>query len=159
MTASSPARVAGFWLSIVAASTLLNSLLLQVFSRFLALPTALSLTVVNDAIFVGLRGMAPEGVARVFEIALALVVDALVACLFLMLARKTFRKSRGAVATGLIIYVVDTAVFLMFSAIGTLDQIPLPDALVQVSTLLVHLVGCVLLFRGWRALSASRVQQ
>ena len=156
MTAYDPAKVAGIWLSIVAATTLLNSVLLQAFSRFLGLPTGLSLTIVNDAIFVGLRSAASE--SR-FVIILALIVDALVVCLFLILARKTFRKSRGAVAAGLIIYVIDTAVFLVFSAVTTLGEIPLRDALWQALTLVVHVLGCLLLFRGWRSLSAARVPE
>jgi len=155
VTASSAARVAGFWFSIVAASTLLNSLLLQTFSRFLGLPTGLTLTLVNDAIFVALRGVEPQALASL----LGLIVDALVVCLFLILARKTFRNSRGAVAAGLAIYVIDTAVFLMFSAVGALGEIPLRDVLLQALTLVVHVVGCVLLFRGWRSLLAARIPE
>jgi hypothetical protein len=156
VTAYGPAKVAGFWLSIVAATTLLNSVLLQVFSRFLGLPTGLSLTLVNDAIFVGLRSAGP---GSGFVILLALIVDASVVCLFLILARKAFRKSRGALAAGLIIYVIDTAVFLMFSAVTTLGEIPLRDALWQALTLAVRVLGCVLLFRGWRSLPAARVPE
>lgn len=86
-------KIAAIWLYIVAAATMLNSLIVQLFSHFIDLLAGLWFTQASDALWVGMRSVEPPGVFPSFEIGAALVIDALIAALLVKLARKILQKS------------------------------------------------------------------
>jgi hypothetical protein len=152
MSDPSQIRIAVLWLYIVAAATLLNSLLLQLYSRFVNLLAGLWFTQATDAIFFGMRTVEPQGASPLFEILLALIVDALVVLLVVVLAVNISRRSRRAAATSFIIYLVDTAVFAVIFGSSVRSHVETIFLWEQALTFLAHVAGTVIIFRAWRAL-------
>jgi hypothetical protein len=152
MSDPSQIRIAVLWLYVVAAATLPNSLLLQLSSRFVDLLAGLWFTQATDAIFFGMRTVEPQGASPLFEILLALIVDALVVLLVVVLAVNISRRSRRAAATSLIIYVVDTAVFAVIFGSSVRSHVETIFLWEPALTFLAHVAGTVIIFRAWRAL-------
>jgi hypothetical protein len=152
MNNPSQIRFAVIWLYIVAATTLLNSLLLQLFSRFIDLLAGLWITQATDAIFVGLRSVEPQGAFPAFEIMLALIVDALVVLAVMALAVKISRRSHSAAGISFFVYLADTGVFVFSFGVSVLSHVESILLVWQALTLLVHVAGTLILFRAWRTL-------
>jgi hypothetical protein len=152
MNSPSQIRFAVIWLYIVAATTLLNSLLLQLFSRFTDLLAGLWITQATDAIFVGMRSVEPQGASPAIEIMLALVVDTLVALAILALAVKISRRSQSAAGISFFVYLADTGAFVFSFGVSLLSHVESILLVRQALTLLVHVAGTVILFRAWRTL-------
>lgn len=140
------AKIAAAWLYAVALATLLNSLLLQLATRFIDLLLGLSFTQFIDAIFLGMRSVEPPGAPFWFEAIPALILDALFVLVVVMLAAKISRGSRRAAGASFFLYALDTAVFAL--SFGVSAGLRPHQAL----TLLVHAAGAVIIFRAWRAL-------
>jgi hypothetical protein len=152
MTNPNQIWLAAVWLYIVATTTLLNSLLLQLFLRFIDFLAGLGITQLIDAIFVGLRSVEPEGAPATFEILLALILDAVVVLIVVALAVKVSRRSRGAAAISFFVYMADTATFGFTFAASVWSHAKPMSIGWQALTLLVHITGTVILFRAWRTL-------
>jgi hypothetical protein len=145
-------RIAVFWLYLVAAATLLNSILLQLFSHFVDLFAGLWLTEANDALWVGMRSVEPPGVFPSFEIGAALVIDVLIVLVLLKLARKMSNGSRAAVIISLCVYLADTALFAYDVRVSVRSHVPVVSLAWQALTVLVHIVGILILYRAWMTL-------
>jgi hypothetical protein len=145
-------RIAIIWLYIVAATTLLNSLLLQLFSRFIDLLAGLWITQTTDAIFVGMRSVEPQGAPPTFEILLALIVDALIVLAVVALAVRISRGSRSATGISFFLYLADTVMFVFSFGASVLSHVRSIFLVWQALALLVHVAGTVILFRAWRTL-------
>jgi hypothetical protein len=141
-------RIAAFWLYLVAVATLLNSLLLQVFSHFVDLLAGLWFTEANDALWVGMRSVEPPGVFPSFEIGAALFIDVLIVLALLILARKTSNGSRTAVIIGFCVYLADTAVFGYDFQFSVRSHVPAVSLAWQALTFLVHIAGVLILYRA-----------
>jgi hypothetical protein len=149
---STKIRIAVLWLYVVAAATLLNSLLLQLFSHFVDLLAGLWFTQANDAAWFGMRSVEPPGSPPSFEIGAALLIDILVALLVVKLARKISRGSRPAMITAFFVYLADTAVFAYWFGVSAFSRIRPLSLIWQILTILVHVAGVVIIFRAWAAL-------
>jgi len=105
-------KTAAIWLYLVTAATVINSLILNKYHRFIDLLVGLSFTQYVDAMFLGL-GVEPEGSPDWYVDALpALIIDALFVSALLVLAVKASHRSRTSVRVALWVYSVDTLVFL-----------------------------------------------
>ena len=147
------AKAAALWLYLVAAATLLNSLLLQLFSRFIDLLAGLSVTQVIDAYFLGMRFIEPPGAPPVFEIGIALIADVLIVLFVIILAVRISHRSRRAAAIAFFLYTLDTVAFAFSLGVSILSRDFRWWTLSwQALTVLVHVAGAVIIFRAWRAL-------
>lgn len=149
---SAQIRVAVIWLYAVAAATLLNSVLVQLFSRFIDLLAGLWITQAIDAFWVGMRSVEPPGVSPSFEIGAALVIDALIAVVVVSLARKISRESRRATMIAFFVYLADTAAFAVSFRASVRSHVPMVFLGWQALTILVHISGVVIIYRAWRSL-------
>jgi len=145
-------RIAVLWLYLVAAATLLNSLLLQLFSHFIDLLAGLWFTEASDALWVGMRSVEPPGVLPSFEIGAALVIDALIVLALLKLARKISNGSRVAAIISFCIYLADTAAFAYDLRVSVRSHVPVVFLARQALTILVHVAGVIILYRAWTTL-------
>jgi hypothetical protein len=151
-----PARIkaATLWLYLLAATTLANSLLLQLSSHFVDLLAGLYLTQMTDAFFFGMRSIEPPGATPALEILFALTVDVVVALFLLILGVQISRGSRRASAIAFFLYTFDTIVLVLAFTLGAVlssDFRPWTLAW-EMLTILVHLAGVAIIFRGWRAI-------
>ena len=157
MLANRMNATAAIWLYLVAAATLLNSLILNRSQRFIDLLVGLSFTQFVDAMFLGVA-IEPQGSPDWWVDALpALIIDALFLCVLLVLAVKVSHGSRAAAKTAFWAYSLDTLVFalIFFSSIwmtvkGTLHASATALAW-QGSTVAAHIVGIVIISRALRA--------
>ena len=145
-------RIAAFWLYLVAAATLLNSILLQLFSHFVNLLAGLWFTEASDALWVGMRSVEPPGVFPSFEIGAALVIDVLIVLVLLNLARKISNGSRTAAIITFCVYLADTAVFAYDFRVSVRSHAPVVSLAWQALTVLVHIAGVLILYRAWMTL-------
>jgi hypothetical protein len=145
-------RIGAFWLYLVAVATLLNSLLLHVFSHFVDLFAGLWLTEANDALWVGMRSVEPPGVFPSFEIGAALFIDVLIVLALLMLARKISNGSRTAVTISFCVYLADTAIYGYGFQSSVRSHVPVVSLAWQALTVLVHIAGVLILYRAWMTL-------
>jgi hypothetical protein len=145
-------RIAIFWLYLVAAATLMNSLLLQLFSHFVDLLAGLWFTEASDALWVGMRSVEPPGVFPSFEIGAALVIDVLIVLVLLKLARKIANGSRTAAIISFCVYLADTAVFAYEFRVSVRSHVPVVSLAWQALTVLVHIAGVLIFYRAWMTL-------
>jgi hypothetical protein len=155
MSGPAQIRVAALWLYIVAATTLLNSLILQLLNHFVDLFAGLWLTQANDAVWMGLRSVEPQGAPPVFEILSALIVDALVVLIVVTFAVKISRGSRRVAGISFFVYLADTAVFAFFLEDSVRSHVATIFLGWQLLTFVAHVVGTVIIFRAWRVLRRS----
>jgi hypothetical protein len=145
-------RVAALWLYLVAVATLLNSLLLQLFTRFVDLLAGLSITQFLDAIFLGMRVNSQEAQSWWIEVLRPLILDGMVVVIVLTLAVRVGCGSRRAAAMSLVGYLIDTAIFAFTVAESVRSHTETIFIGWQALTFLVHVAGSVIIFRAWRAL-------
>ena len=151
------AKAAAVWLYLVAAATLLNSLIIHKYTRFIDLLVGLSFTQFIDAAFVG-RRLEPLGSPYWWVDALpALVLDLPFVLLLLMLAVKISHRRGRATQVSFWLYAIDTFVFtLSFAASIAIFHEAIHPLVWQGLTLIVHTVGLFILFRAWRGAVAAQ---
>lgn len=144
------AKTAALWLYLVTAATVLNSLILFKYHRFIDLLIGLSFTQFIDAIFVGMR-LEPPGAPWWYTAGPALMVDTPFVILLLVLAVKVSHQRRRATQFSFWLYATDTLVVaLSFAASIAIFHSPLKPLAWQSLTLIAHGVGLLILFRAWR---------
>jgi hypothetical protein len=145
------ANTAALWLYLVAAATVLNSLILFRY-RFIDLLIGLSFTQFIDAIFVGMR-LEPPGAPWWYTALPALVLDMPFVILLLVLAVKVSRRRPRATRFSFWLYAIDTLVVtLSFASSIAVFHLPLKPLAWQSLTLIAHGIGLSILFRarqGW----------
>ena len=119
---------------IIAAATILNSLILQT-GRFINLLAGIYLTQVVDAVGQGMRSLEPEGAPDRFVPLLFLVFDAGIAAVIALLGSVARRVPKAFVA-GIIMYSLDAIVFALVR---------------QWPSVVVHVVILVIVYRGYIA--------
>jgi hypothetical protein len=102
------AKTAALWLYLVAAATVLNSLILFKY-RFIDLLIGLSFTQFIDAIFVGMQ-LEPPGAPWWYTALPGLVLDMPFVILWLVLAVKVSHRRRRATQFSFWLYAIDTFV-------------------------------------------------
>jgi len=149
--------VAAAWLYVVAAATLLNSLLIHKYTRFIDLLVGLSFTQFIDAVFVGQR-LEPPGSPYWWVDALpALLLDMLFIFLLLILAVKVSHGRYRAAQVGFWLYAIDTVVFaLILAASLAIFHVGLRQLGLGGLTVGAHAVGLFILFRAWRVAAAEQ---
>ncbi len=149
------AKTAALWLYLVAAATVLNSLILFKY-RFIDLLIGLSFTQFIDAIFVGMQ-LEPPGAPWWYTALPALVLDMPFVILLLVLAVKVSRRRRLATRFSFWLYAIDTLVVaLSFAASIAIFHVPLRPLAWQSLTLIAHGVGLLVLFRGLQGSVAAQ---
>ena len=149
------AKTAALWLYLVAAATVLNSLILFKY-RFIDLLIGLSVTQFIDAIFVGMQ-LEPPGASWWYTALPALVLDMPFVILLLVLAVKVSRRRRRATQFSFWLYAIDTLVAtLSFAASIAIFHSPLRPLAWQSLTLIAHGVGLLVLFRALQASIAAQ---
>jgi hypothetical protein len=151
------AKVAAIWLCFVAVATILNSLILFKYSRFIDLFIGLSFTQFIDAIFVGMQ-LEPPGAPWWYTALPALVLDMPFVLVLLLLAVKVARRRRRATQVSFWLYASDTLVIaLSFAASIAMFHSPVRRLAWQSLTLIVHAVGLLILSRAWRASVGAQI--
>jgi hypothetical protein len=146
------AKTAAIWLCLVAVATVVNSLILFKYSRFVDLFMGLSFTQFIDAIFVGMQ-LEPRGAAWWWTALPSLVLDMPFVLLLLVLAVKVSQQRHRATQVSLWLYGVDTLVIMLsFAASIAIFHAPIRPLALQSLTLIVHAVGLLILSRAGRAL-------
>jgi hypothetical protein len=132
-------------------ATILNSLILFKYSRFIDLFIGLSFTQFIDAIFVGMQ-LEPPGTPWWYTALPALLLDMPFVLVLLLLAVKVARRRRRATQASFWLYAIDTlAITLSFAASITMFHSPIRPLAWQSLTLIVHGTGLLILSRAWRA--------
>lgn len=151
------AKTAALWLYLVTAATVLNSLILFKYHRFIDLLIGLSFTQFIDAIFVGMR-LEPPGAPWWYTAGPALMVDTPFVILLLVLAVKVSHQRRRATQFSFWLYATDTLVVaLSFAASIAIFHSPLKPLAWQSLTLIAHNVGLLILFRAWRGSVGTQI--
>jgi len=110
------AKAAAIWLCLVALATVLNSLILFKYSRFIDLFIGLSFTQFIDAIFVGMQ-LEPPGAPWWYTAGPALLLDMPFVLVLLVLAVKVSHRRHRAAQVSFWLYAIDTLVItLSFAA-------------------------------------------
>jgi hypothetical protein len=150
------AKTAALWLYLVAAATVLNSLILFKY-RFVDLLVGLSFTQFIDAIFVGMQ-LEPPGAPWWYTALPALVLDMPFVILLLALAVKVARRRRRAIRFSFWLYAIDTLIVtLSLAASIAIFHSPLRPLAWQSLSLLAHGVGLLILFRALRGSVAAQI--
>jgi hypothetical protein len=145
------ARAAAIWLCFVAVATILNSLILFKYSRFIDLFIGLSFTQFIDAIFVGMQ-LEPPGAPWLYTALPALLLDLPFVLALAILAVKVARRRPRATQVSFWLYAIDTLIIaLSFAASITMFHSPIGPLAWQGLTLVAHAVGLLILSRAWRA--------
>jgi hypothetical protein len=149
------AKTAAIWLYLVAAATVLNSLMLFK-HRFIDLLIGLSFTQFIDAVFVGMQ-IEPPGAPWWYTAVPALVLDAPFVIPLLVLAVEASHRRHRATRFSFWLYAVDTfVVTLSLAASIAIFHSPLRPLAWQSSTLIAHGIGLLILFRAWRGSVAAQ---
>ena len=144
-------KAAAIWLCVVAVATVLNSLILFKYSRFIDLFIGLSFTQVIDACFVGMQ-LEPPGAPWWYTAYPALMLDMPFVLVLLVLAMKVSHRRHRATQVSFWLYAVDTLVItLSLAASIAIFHSPVRPLAWQSSTLIVHAVGLLILSRARRA--------
>jgi hypothetical protein len=143
-------KAATIWLYLVAAATVLNTLILFRYSRFIDLLIGLSFTQFIDAVFVGMR-LEPPGAPWWWTALPAWALDIPFVLLVLALAVKVSHRRVRATQVSFWLYVIDTLLYTLSSAAG----IVIAHATIRqlgwlFLTFIVRTVGLFLLFQAWR---------
>jgi hypothetical protein len=150
-------KAAAIWLCLVAVATVLNSLILFKYSRFIDLFIGLSFTQFIDAIFVGMQ-LEPAGAPWWYTAVPALVCDMPFVLLLLVLAIKVSHRRQRACHVSFWLYAIDTLVItLSFAASIALSHSPFRFLARENLTLIVHVLGLVILFRARQASMSAQV--
>lgn len=140
------AKIAALWLYFVAATTVLNSLILFKYHRFIDLLIGLSFTQFIDAIFVGMQ-LEPPGAPWGYTAFPALVLDTPFVLLLLVLAVKVSHRRHRATRFSFWLYAVDTFVItLSFATSIAIFHAPRRAIAMQSLTLIAHGIGLLILF-------------
>jgi len=144
------AKAAAIWLCLVAVATVLNTLILFKYSRFIDLFVGLSFTQFIDAIFVGMQ-LEPPGAPWWYTAVPALVLDMPFVLVLLVLAVKVSHRRHRATRVSFWIYAIDTLVItLSFAASIAIFHSPVRPLAWQSLTLIVHAVGLLILSQAVR---------
>jgi hypothetical protein len=144
------AKAAAVWLCLVAVATVLNSLILFKYSRFIDLFAGLSFTQFIDAIFVGMQ-LEPPGTPWWFTALPALVLDMPFVLVLMVLAVKVSHRRHRATQVSFWLYAIDTLVIALSLAASTAMFHSAARQLAwRSATLIVHAVGMLILFRARR---------
>ena len=150
------AKTAAVWLYLVAAATVLNSLILFKY-RFIDLLIGLSFTQFIDAIFVGMQ-LEPPAAPWWYTAGPALMLDAPFIVLLLVLAVKVSHRRYRATQFSFWLYAVDTLIVtLSLAASIVIFHSPIRPLAWQSLTLIAHGIGLLILFRAWRVSVAARI--
>jgi hypothetical protein len=151
------AKAGAVWLCLVAVATVLNSLILFKYSRFIDLFIGLSFTQFIDAIFVGMH-LEPRGAPWWWTALPALVLDMPFVVLLFVLAVKVSHRRHRATQVSFWLYAIDTLVIMLsFAASIAIFHSPVRPLAWQSLTLIVHTVGLLILSRAGRALVDVRI--
>jgi hypothetical protein len=138
-------------------ATVLNSLILFKYSRFIDLFIGLSFTQFIDAIFVGMQ-LEPPGSPWWYTALPALVFDMPFVLVLLVLAVKVSHRRQRATRASFWLYAIDTLVIaLSFAASIAIFHSPVRPLAWQSLTLIVHAVGLVILFRARQASVSAQI--
>jgi hypothetical protein len=150
-------KAAAVWLYLVAVATVLNSLILFKYSRFIDLFIGLSFTQFIDAIFVGMQ-LEPAGSPWWYTALPALVLDMPFVLVLLALAVKVSRRRHRASQVSFWLYAIDTLVItLSFAASIAIFHSPVRPLAWQSLTLIVHAVGLLILSRARQAPESAQI--
>jgi len=151
------ARAAAIWLCLVAVATVLNSLILFKYSRYIDLLTGLSFTQFIDAIFVGMQ-LEPPGAPWWYTAYPALMLDIPFVLVLLVLAAKVSHRRHRATQISFWLYAVDTIVIALSNAASiVIFHTPVRSLAWPSLTLIVHAVGLLILSRARRATVNTRI--
>jgi hypothetical protein len=154
-------KTAAAWLWLVAAATLLNSVILYKYMRFIDLLIGFSFTQLIDAAFLGMQ-LEPQSSRWWID---ALPLDAIFVLSLLLLAAGVSRRNQRATLISLCVYSIDTSLFALsfgwsFFAMARGNFHAARMALVwQVSTLIAHTLGVLIILRAWRTIKEMPVAQ
>jgi len=144
------AKAAAIWLCLVALATVLNSLILFRYSRFIDLFVGLSFTQFIDAIFVGMQ-LEPPAAPWWYTALPALVFDMPFVLALLVLAAKVLRQRHRATQVSFWLYATDTLVITITFVASIAMHSPASQIGWQSMTLIVHAIGLFILFLASRA--------
>ncbi len=150
-------KAATIWLCLVALATVLNSVILFKYSRFIDFRIGLSFTQFIDAVFVGMQ-LEPPG-APWFATALpSWVLDLPFVLLLLVLARKVSHRRVRATQVSFWLYAIDTFVFVLsFTASLAVFHAAVRQLAWQGLSLILHTVGLFILFQHGELRSVRNV--
>lgn len=150
-------KAAAVWLCLVAVATVLNSLILFKYSRFIDLFIGLSFTQFIDAIFVGLR-LEPAGAPWWYTALPAFVLDMPFVLVLLVLAVKVSHRRQRASQVSFWLYAIDTLIVaLSFAASIAIFHSPVRPLAWQGVTLIVHAIGLLILSRARQASVSAEI--
>jgi len=145
------AKAAAIWLCLVTVATVLNSLILFKYSRFIDLFIGLSFTQCIDAYFVGMQ-LEPPGAPWWYTAYPALMLDMPFVFVLLVLAVKVSHRRHRATQVSFWLYAIDTLVITLgLAASIAILHSPVRPLAWQGLTLIVHAVGLLILSRARRA--------
>jgi len=151
------AKAAAIWLCLVAVATVLNSLILFKYSRFIDLFIGLSFTQFIDAIFVGMR-LEPPGAPWWYTALPAFLLDTPFVLVLLVLAAKVWHRRSRATQVSFWLCAIDPVVItLSFAASIAIFHSTVRPLAWQSLTLIVHAVGLLILFQARRASVSTRI--
>ena len=151
------AKGATIWLCLVALATVLNSVILFKYSRFVDFLLGLSFTQFIDAAFVGMQ-LEPPGAPWLATALPAWVLDLPFVLLLLVLATKASRRRIRATQVSFWLYAIDTFVIVLsFAASLAVFHAAVRQLAWQGLTLTLHTVGLFILFLAWRANDRTRL--
>jgi len=143
-------NVATIWLCLVALATVLNSVVLFKYSRYIDFLIGLSFTQLIDAVSVGMQ-LEPAGAPWWATAGPAWVLDLPFVLLLLVLARKVSQRRVRATQVSFLLYGIDTLVCVLgFMASFAVFHVAARQLAWPGLTLIFHSVGLFILFRAWR---------
>ena len=150
-------KAAAIWLCLAAVATVLNSLILFKYSRFIDLFIGLSFTQFIDAIFVGMQ-LEPPGASWWYTACPALVFDMPFVLVLLVLAVLVSHRWQRATQVSFWLYAIDTLIItLSLAASIAIFHPPVRQLAWQSLTLIVHAVGLVILSRARQASVSAQI--
>lgn len=151
-------RAAVLWLYLVAGATVLNSLILFKWDRFVNLFVGLSITQFIDAAFVGMQ-LEPRGAPWLYTAAPALLLDAPFVILVVVLAIRVSRLRRGSAGFAFWLYAFDSLIVTLSLAVSivVLHQRLQALAWQDLAVIVAHGVGVWIIFRAWRGIPRAGV--
>ena len=150
-------KAAAIWLCLVALATVLNSLIVFKYSRFIDLFIGLSFTQFIDAIFVGMQ-LEPPGAHWLYTAGPALMLDMPFVLVLLVLAVKVSHRRHRATQVSFWLYAIDTLVIAFsFAASIAIFHSAIRQLAWQSLTLIVHAIGLLVLTRARQASMSAQI--